>query len=117
MSNKYSRSGGKYSGNHTTLTPTACLVADIAHACSAVTKISPGFLKAGLKSVNGRTRLKITDEGSRILLSVRDNTSNQEVHVYASDMQVAKSAIANGARDAGLTISFGESANAQNSTL
>lgn len=106
MANKYSRSGGKFSGNHTTLTPTACLVADIAHACAAVTKISPGFLKAGLRSVNGKKRVKITDDGSRILLSVRDNASHQEVHVYANDMQAAKLAIAQGVRTAGLAISF-----------
>ena len=108
MSNKYSRSGGKFSGNHTTLTPAACLVADIAHACGAVTRISPGFLKAGLKSVNGRKRVKITDDGAQLLLSVRDNTSHQEVHVYASDIHAAKRAIARGARDAGLAISFKE---------
>lgn len=108
MSNKYSRSGGKFSGNHTTLTPAACLLADIAHKCDAVTRISPGFLKAGLKSVNGNRRVKITDNGSCILLSVRDNTSHQEVHVYASDTQIAKLAIARGARDAELAISFGK---------
>ena len=107
MSNKYSRSGGKFSGNHTTLTPAACLVADIAHACESVTRISPGFLKAGLKSVNGHKRVKITDNGSQLLLSVRDNTSHQEVHVYATDMQAAKLTIARGARTAGLSISFG----------
>ena len=108
MSDKHSRSGGKFSGNHTTLIPAAALVADIAHACSVVTRISPGFLKAGLKSVSGRKRVKITDDGAQLLLSVRDNTSHQEVHVYASDMQAAKLAIAKGARDAGLTISFKE---------
>ena len=107
MSNKYSRSGGKFSGNHTTLSPAASLVADIAHACTAVTKISPGFLKAGLRSANGQRRLKITDSGAQLLLSVRDNTSQQEVHVYASDMQAAKLAIAKGAREAGLVVSFG----------
>lgn len=107
MSDKYSRSGGKFSGNHTTLTPAASLVADIAHACESVTKISPGFLKAGLKSVGGKRRVKITDDGSRLLLSVRDNTSQQEVHIYARDMQSAKLAIARGVRDAGLSVSFG----------
>ena len=106
MADKYTRSGGKFCGNHTTLTPAACLVADIAHACDAVTKISPGYLKAGLKSVNGQRRVKIADQGSRILLSIRDNTSHQEVHVYADDAQAAKLAIAQGARDAGLRISF-----------
>src|SRR3989344_2133708 len=109
MSDKYTRAGGKFSGNHTTLTPAACIVADIAHACDAVTRISPGYLKAGLKSVNGQRRVKITSHGSYILLSVRDNASHQEVHVYVNDMQTAKLAIARGARNAGLRISFARS--------
>lgn len=104
---KHSRSGGKFSGNHTTLIPAACIVADIANDCESVTKISPGFIKAGLKSANGHRRVKITDDGSQILLSIRDNTSCQEVHVYPSNMQAAKLAIAKGARNAGLAISFG----------
>ena len=107
MSDKYSRSGEKFSGNHTTLTPAACLVADIAHACESVTKISPGFLKAGLKSVSGQRRVKITGHDGYILLSIRDNTSCQEVHVYTSNIQTAMLAIARGARNIGLSISFG----------
>lgn len=108
MANKYSRSGGKFSGNHTTLIPAACLVADIAHACAAVTKISPGFLKAGLRSVSGKRRVKITDDGSCLLLSVRDNASHQEVRVYARDTDIAKRIIAEGASATGLAVSFGK---------
>ncbi len=111
MSNKYSRAGGKYSGNHTSLIPAAAVVCDIAHACPTVTRISPGFIKAGLRSVNGQRRVKITDYEGLILLSVRDNTSHQEVHVYAQDVQVAKLAIARGARSAALRISFGKGNN------
>ena len=107
MSNKYSRSGGKFTGNHTTLIPAACTVADIAQDCPSVTKISPGFIKAGLKSVNGMRRVKITDDRLCILLSVRDNTSHQELRIYVTDMQAAKLTIAQGARNAGLNISFG----------
>jgi len=107
LSTKYSRSGGKYSGNHTTLIPAAATVCDIAHECKAVTRISPGFIKAGLSSVNGQRRVKIVDKDECVLLSVRDNTSHQEVYVYASDRQVAKLAIARGVRNAGLHLSFG----------
>ena len=107
MSNKYSRSGGKFNGNHTTLIPAACTVSDIAEACPSVTKISPGFIKAGLKSVNGIRRVKITDDRQCLLLSVRDNTSHQEIYVYVTDMQAAKQALAKGARNAGLSLSFG----------
>ena len=103
---KHSRSGGKYSGNHTTLIPAACTVCDIASACPEVTRISPGFIKAGLKSVNGNRRVKITRNGASILLSVRDNASHQEVHVYATDMHAAIHAIARGARNANISIAF-----------
>lgn len=85
MGNKHSRAGGKFTGTHTTLSPAASLIADIAHGCGAVTRISPGFLKAGLPSVQGKRRVKIANDGSRILLTVRDNTSSQEVHLYTTD--------------------------------
>lgn len=105
---KDSRSGGKFSGNHTTMIPAAAVVSDIAASCPWVTNISPGFIKAGLKSVSGQKRVKISDDGSSILLSVRDNTSHQEVHVHTKDMQATKLAIARGARDVGLHIAFGK---------
>ncbi|KKU51182.1 MAG: hypothetical protein A3F26_03145 [Candidatus Ryanbacteria bacterium RIFCSPHIGHO2_12_FULL_47_12b] len=109
VANKDSRSGGKYSGNHTTLIPAAAAICDIAHECEAVTRISPGFIKAGLPPVNGRRRVKIVDKkGECILLLVRDNTSHQEVHVYVNDEQAAKLAIARGVREADLHLSFGK---------
>ncbi len=103
---KDSRSGGKFTGNHTTFIPAAVLVADIANKCAAVYRISPGFIKAGLRSVSGHRRVKITKDGSYILLAVRDNASQQEIHVYANDVQEAMHAIAKGARNAGLSIAF-----------
>jgi len=105
---KHSRSGGKFTGNHTTLIPAASIVCDIADACPGVTKITPGFIKAGLKSVNGQRRVKITETDGAIRLSIRDNASHQEVYIYAKDVQVAKLAIARGCRSEGLNIGFGE---------
>lgn len=105
---KHSRSGGKFTGNHTTLIPAASLICDIADACSSVTKITPGFITAGIRSANGHRRVKITEKGGAILLSVRDNASHQEVFVYASDTQQAKLSIARGARNEGLGIAFGD---------
>jgi len=107
MSTKGSRSGGKYGGNHTTVIPAAELLCDIADSCLKVTKISPGYIKMGLRSVGGQRRVKISDSDEAILLSVRDNTSHQEVRVWADDHQEAKLAIARGARANGLHISFG----------
>lgn len=102
---KDSRSGGKFSG-HTTLVPAAVVVADIANKSDAVYRICPGYIKAGLRSVSGHKRVKITKEGSYVLLAVRDNTSQQEVHVYATDVQQAMLDIARGSRNAGLAIAF-----------
>lgn len=104
---KNSRNGGKFNNKHGTLTETALIVADIANRCEAVTKISIGFIKAGLPSNNGQRRVKILDDGAEILLSVRDNSANQELHIYATDKQAAKLAIARASRNAGLHISFG----------
>ena len=85
MSKKHSRAGGKYSGNHSTLIPLAALVCDIVHTASAVTRISPGFIKAGLRSVSGKRRVKVRMRETGFQLSVRDNTSHQELEVYATD--------------------------------
>lgn len=106
VGDKDSRSGGKYSGNHTTLIPAAATVCDIASKCPFVTRISPGFIKAGLDSVNGKKRVKFEDVSGGIKLSVRDNVTHQEVTVYATDIQSARTLIARGARNEGLRISF-----------
>ena len=104
---KHSRVGGKYTGNHTTLIPLADIACDLAHALPQVTKISPGFIKSGLKSVNGCRRVKFTDENPYcLLLSVRDNISHQEVRIYVTDLQSARTAMARGLRDAGIRICF-----------
>jgi hypothetical protein len=103
---KDSRDGGKFSGRHTTLIPAAAIVADIANACDVVYRITPGFINTGLRSVGGKRRVKITKDENHILLSVRDNASQQEVHVYATDVQEAMLAIARGARNANLAIAF-----------
>lgn len=103
---KHARSGGKYGGDHTTLIPAAIVICDAADRCPHVTKISPGFIKAGLRSVNGQRRVKITGDGGAILLSIRDNTSHQEVRIYTTDHQAAKLALARAVRDAGMHLSF-----------
>jgi hypothetical protein len=104
---KDSRSGGKFTGNHTTLILLAALVCDIANDLSQVTKISPGFIKSGLKPVNGHRRVKFTDESEHcILLSIRDNISHQEVHIYVTNLQVARTTLARKLRDADIAICF-----------
>ncbi|MFA7216807.1 MAG: DUF2103 domain-containing protein [Candidatus Paceibacterota bacterium] len=84
---KYSRSGGKYTGNHTTLTPFAAQVCDLLVKIKGVNKISPGLIKAGLKSANGNRKVKISEGGKgSFILSVRDNSSIQIVYIYTSNL-------------------------------
>lgn len=97
--------GGKYTGSHTTVIPTARIVCDIANACPDVQKISLGFIKTGLKA-NGVQSVKIIDDNGNILLVVKGNTSAQQIRVYTSNIHNAKLAIARGARNAGLRIGF-----------
>ncbi len=103
---KETRAGGKYAGSHSTLIPAAVIVCDIASKCPEVTRISLGYIKTGLKSANGHRRVKITQDGASILLSIRDNTSHQEVRVYATDIPAAIEAIAEGARDKNLSVAL-----------
>jgi hypothetical protein len=92
--------------------PAAAIVVDVANKSVHVSKITLGFIKAGLKSANGQRRVKITDGIMSIKLSVRDNTSHQEVWVYVTNMQEAKLAIANAkeVRKAGIAVTFQEEA-------
>jgi len=104
MSTKNARAGGKYTSSHTTVVPAAGVIVDIAHKCTSVTKISLGFIKAGLPSAKGLKRVKIVDEGTSIVLSVRDNTSQQEIRIYTSDKIATKQEISKGARKAGFMV-------------
>lgn len=95
---KDSRSGKKYGGTHTSLIPLAAVICDVAHQSPFVTKISPGFIKAGLRSVGGQRRIKISSDKTSLLLSIRDNASHQEVRIYASNIEGVKTVIAQFAR-------------------
>ncbi len=97
--------GGKYTGSHTTVIPTARIICEIANACSYVTKISLGFIKTGLRA-SGVQSVKIIEKGKYLLLAVKGNTSMQEIHVYVTDINKAKLSIASGAKDRNIGIRF-----------
>jgi hypothetical protein len=84
MAGKHARAGGKFSGSHTSLIPAAAMLADLAQAQPEVTKIAPGFIKAGLRPTKGQRRVKISVRSGNLLLAVRDNTSHQELTIYTS---------------------------------
>ncbi len=104
MSKKNSRAGGKYGGGHTTVIPAAGIVADIADLCGAVTKISVGFITSGLRPTKGVRRVKITSDGRSLLISVRDNISQQELRVYTTDVALAMHHIAKEVRAVGFNV-------------
>lgn len=110
MSTKHSRSGGKFRGSHTTVTDTAARIADIAAHIPGVTKVSPGYIKAGLPPAQGKLRVKIIRRVSHILLSVRGNTNNQELLVYSDNHQETMLALAQAIRNAGIAVAFRDDA-------
>ena len=107
MATKNTRSGGKFGGTHTTLTETAIVLVDIADNCDEVTKISPGFIKSGDGNGRGERRVKIFESGGMIVLTVRQGSTTQEVRIVSKDPQRTKLAIARGARNHHIAISFG----------
>lgn len=107
MSTKTKRSGGKYTGNHTTITPTAGIICDIVDADPKVTKISLGIIKPVSSTSNGARRIKITDKTREILIAIRENVGVQEIHVYSDDPQASMENVARQARDQNIAVSFG----------
>ncbi len=84
---KNSRNGGKFSGNHTSLIPAAAILCDHVSKSQSTSKISPGIIKAGLSALRGKRRIKMSIKEPAIFLSVRDNTSQQEIYLYSTDSE------------------------------
>ena len=76
----------KLTSSHTSLTDSAKQIVLILDRDSHVSKISAGFIKAGLRPLkSGTKRIKINQSKKYLLLSVRGNTSHQELHVYTDN--------------------------------
>ena len=100
------RAGGKFGGSHTTLIPAAGILADVAHQQGEVRKISLGLITASLSSVNGKRRAKVQKRLGNLLVSVRDNTTRQEIVIYTDDPQKTMRSLYRGGRDEGIEVSF-----------
>ena len=87
---KNHRSGGKFTGSHTTLTDLSVVVADALAGLSYVAKIAIGMIGTGLPPAHGKRRVKLLadEENGYIRLVVRDNSSKQELHAYVDQAQV-----------------------------
>ena len=110
MSTKGTRSGGKFGGSHTTVIPLAGTFVDIAANDPQVSNISCGMIQAGLGSVQGQRRIKITDIQGGVLLSVRDNTTHQEIRIYTRDTHTTKLKLSRAIRNYGIRLCFGKRA-------
>jgi len=107
MSTKSNRSGGKYTGSHTTIIPAAARVTDFLNKRNEVTKINNGHMKGGLKTPKQGCHVKIGygDNGC-ILFQIRGNTSKQEIRVWSKNIQSTKLALAKELRKQKVNISF-----------
>lgn len=104
MAVKISRSGGKFNGSHTTLTTTAAVIAEIAHDCDTVYKISIGIIESGLRPAGGQKRIKITQDGHHLLVKVRGNITEQQLYVYSKNVAETVSYVAEKAKAAGFLV-------------
>lgn len=86
MSNKGHRSGKKFGGSHTTMIPLAEVLVDSIVEHPFVTKISAGFIKAGLSPANGNRQVKVYDVKGGIRLRIRDNTTRQDILICTEDV-------------------------------
>jgi hypothetical protein len=100
------RSGGKFGSNHTTVVAAAGHLCDIAHQQPEVTKISLGFIKSGLRSLEGKKRAKVTMRPGNLFLSVRDNSSNQELTIYTDDTKKTRQALYRGGKEYDIEVRF-----------
>lgn len=82
--------GKKRGGRHTTCIDAAIPVVKFAEKLPEVTKISPGFIKSGIRG--GRQRIKLKDIVGGVRLIIRGSTCVQEVKVYSQNPGTTKMA-------------------------
>lgn len=82
----------------------AAVIADIADQCAYVTKIALGFIKGGLPPAKGLKRLKMRIDNGSLLLTVRDNISQQELRVYTNECDKVQKMIIDGAKKKGFLV-------------
>ena len=84
--------GKKSRGTHITLIDAAEPLVKTAEKLPEVTKIVLGFIKA-TPGKKGQKRVKFTITRSGLLLTVRGNTSVQEVRIYTASPAIVQQAL------------------------
>jgi len=110
MSNKGHVSGGKFGGAHTTMITLAETIANAIVKYPFVTKISPGHITSGLSPANGNRQMKVFEILGGVKLSVRGNTSKQDMFVYTEDIPKTKSVLRAMAEEKKIRFRFGMNA-------
>lgn len=82
MAGKTKRAGGKYARSHTTMIPAAAILCSALERVPEVTRISLGFITAGMRVVAIRRVKIVTANETALKLSIRDHISHQEVYIY-----------------------------------
>lgn len=83
MAKKITRAGGKFSKNHSSVIPSAVEILDMLHEMPEVKKISLGVIKAG-KTSGGKRYMKLKERTGGVLITVRGNSSIQEIGIYTN---------------------------------
>ncbi|OGG89195.1 hypothetical protein A3G62_01035 [Candidatus Kaiserbacteria bacterium RIFCSPLOWO2_12_FULL_50_10] len=82
MAGTTKRAGGKYAKSHSTMIPAAALICKALERLPEVTRISLGFITAGMRTVATRRIKIVTANDAALKLSIRDHISHQEIYVY-----------------------------------
>jgi hypothetical protein len=83
MAKKGKRTGGKFTSSHTSAIPASWKVVDFLSSLPEVKKISLGIIKAG-KFSGGKRYIKLKKRRGGFLMTVRGNSSIQEIAIYTN---------------------------------
>jgi hypothetical protein len=97
------RAGGKFTKKHSTVLSAAGIVADIAHRCEEVKKISLSIITSK-RTTGSRRRVKLIPGGHALKILVTDGASHQELFVFTKEIGKVIEYISHGARAEGLEV-------------
>ncbi|MFW0871114.1 MAG: hypothetical protein ACKKL4_01515 [Patescibacteria group bacterium] len=90
MANRISKSGKKFASSHSSYTEMANNLVSFLETTDGINKISAGIIKTNLSNLKGSKRIKLLDQGSCVLLRIRDNISLQEVRLYGDNQTITQ---------------------------